>query len=364
MSEQGDKAPAETPADDERDSQEPAPARSGRGGFVLLLLLIIGVAAGGWYWVEGLRADIETRLDAGFDDAAEGTAAVAARQGELASHIDEAAAASAAVAGRIDPLADAQAQLEESVKALYAREAQASLDWVLAEVEYLVFAATQRLALERDVSTAVVALKAADARLRAAQHPDLIGLREQLATDIGKLEAVPDPDVEGLAIFLADAVTRVESLPTKPIADLDMSFSSMTEEEVSGENWEGMAKALWADLRSLVEVKDGKLEDGVLFDPKLRYFLRQNLRLELASARLAVLKRDQENFRAALTLVNDLLDTYYDTDAAAVAAIRARVDEALAVEIAPPVPGIAASLDAVRAKRSDLRDQALAGKSS
>lgn len=143
-----------------------------------------------------------------------------------------------------------------------------------------------------------------------------------------------------------------------------MSFSGMTGEEVSGENWQGLAKALWADLRSLVEVKDGKLEDGVLFDPKLRYFLRQNLRLELASARLAVLKRDEENFRASLALAINLLDAYYDTDAAAVSALRARLDESRAIELAPPIPSVSASLDAVRSKRSDLRDAALAGPSS
>ncbi|MGR8921120.1 MAG: uroporphyrinogen-III C-methyltransferase [Gammaproteobacteria bacterium] len=374
MSEQGERESADEQPGEEQEShdeQSPPPAGGARGPWLLLLLLLVGVAAAGYFWVEQWRGGFDVRLAAGLDDAeqrvaelAADNAALVARLDELGAADDDLAAAADDLAARFDPLADAQDQLEDSVKALYAREAQASLDWVLAEVEYLVFAATQRLALEGDVDTAIEALKAADARLRAAQHPDLIGLREQLAGDIGRLEAVPEADVEGLAIFLADAVRRSEQLPTKPIADLDMSFSGMTAEEASHENWQGMAKALWADLKSLVEVKDGKLEDGVLFDPKLRYFLRQNLRLELASARLALLKRDQENFRAALTLVIDLLDAYYDTEAAGVSALRSRLEESLAVELAPPIPSVSASLDAVRSKRSDLRDAALAGPSS
>ncbi len=347
--------------------EEPSP-RASRGPWFILLILIVVVAGAGYYWVEFVHR--------GMLDALEDRVAAADRQTlDLAARLDEEAArllavsdggarVDAALAGLEDALArlqSAQGDLEDAVKGLYARESRASLDWVLAEAEYLVMAASQRLALEGDVDTARAALVAADNVLRAAQHPELIALRETLAGDIAALEAVAQPDVEGLAIYLAETVTRVDGLPTRPIADIEMSFSRMGEEQVEASNWRRMAQALWSDLRSLVEIKDGELQDGVLFDPELRYFLQQNLRLELASARLAVLRRDTDNFRAACRLVTELLDKYYDPEAAAVRAIRGRLTESLALELAPPLPSVSASLDAVRAKRAAVRDAALAG---
>jgi uroporphyrin-3 C-methyltransferase len=245
-----------------------------------------------------------------------------------------------------------QAELEKSVAALYERGAETSLDWILAEAEYLVFAANQRLALEGDVDTAAAALRSADERLEAADHPNLIPVREQLIKDIGALEAVNLPDSEGLALYLAEVVGRVADLPTKPIADLGPPFSSVKNEEHVVDNWRNLLGAVWDDLVNLVEVKDAELPDSVLFDPELRYFLQQNLRLELASARLAVLRRDTANLRASTSLLKRLLTTYYDVDDAAVGAIVKRLDAAATVELAPELPDIAGSLDKIRGYRA------------
>ena len=83
---------------------------------------------------------------------------------------------------------------------LYEKEDHSALEWVLAEAEYLVLAANQRLALEGDINTAIAALKAAAQRLRSENHPDLIPVRDRLIEDATALEAVILPDTEGLAI--------------------------------------------------------------------------------------------------------------------------------------------------------------------
>lgn len=342
------------PAPEEADEGE-AQERRGHGATVLLLVVVLALAAGAWYWATRVHAPMLDTL----------TARVAALETErdaLAAQIGTADAAAAgladtqaALAANVEGLARSQQTLEESVQALYAKESSESLAWVLAEAEYLVLAATQRLALEHDVDTALAALRAADERLRSAEHPELIPVREQLARDIAALEAVNLPDVEGLAIWLAEAVGRVGELPTKPIAELDMSFSRMRDETATPENWQGVARAMWSDLVSLIEIKDGELPDGVLFDPELRYFLQQNLRLELASARLAVLRRDNANFRAASRLVTELLAQYYDTSDAAVASMVERLNAARDIDLDPDIPSVSASLDTVRAKRVSVR---------
>jgi uroporphyrin-3 C-methyltransferase len=346
-------------ADAATDADAPM-VRQSRGPWLIALVLLLVAAGLGYYWVAFIERPQADALATRIDALESMLAAVDAQLEDGAARDEEARATRQASASRLGELDQAQADLAGALKGLYAKESQSTLAVVLAEVEYLVFAASQRLILERDVVTAAAALKSADLRLRAAQHPDLIALREQLGRDIAALEAVTRPDIEGLAIYLANTVTLVDNLKTKPIADLDMSFTSMGAETVSTDNWQGVAQALWTDLKSLVEIKDGELEDGVLFDPELRYFLQQNLRLELASARLAVLRRDTANFRAAVTLSVNLLETYYAIEDGDVSAIIARLNEHRSLELAPPVPTISGSLDAVRVKREEIRAAAVA----
>lgn len=322
------------------------------------LLVALAVAAAGYWWVTRVEPPRSAALAARVAVLEGAQSGNANRFDTAVAELTQGRNEQAALAAGVAALEHAHASLTDSVKALYARDQQLSLDWALAEAEYLVLAAGQRLALERDVRTARAALEAADERLRTAEHPHLIPVREQLTRDIAALDAVALPDVEGLALYLADAVARVDTLPTKAIADLDMSFAHTREENVSSGDWRGLARAVWADVLSLVEIKDGELPDGVLFDPELRYFLQQNLKLELASARLAVLARDTENFRAAGRLVGDLLTRYYAADDAGVSALLGWLEQQRALELDPEVPAIAGSLDALRSVRATLRETA------
>jgi uroporphyrin-III C-methyltransferase len=341
------------------DADSLAPASARRTGRIWTLLLLIVLIGGVAYWVAFIAQPAHRVTDDRIAGLAADNAKLRAQQAQMEQQLAQVqtfGAQAQAASAALQELGKSQEQLHDAVSGLYAKQTQTSLDWVLAEVEYLIFAASQRLVLERDVATAAAALRSADQRLSAAQHPDVFDLREQLGRDIAALEAVKQPDAEGLAIYLANAVGMVDGLPTRAIADLDMSFSQTSTESVSAENWQGVARALWTDLRSLVEIKDGELEDSVLFDPELRYFLRQNLRLELASARLAILRRDSANFQAAISLAINLLNTYYDTEDGAVSSLISRLDGQLGLQLAPPIPSVSGSLDAVRAKRNTVRE--------
>jgi uroporphyrin-3 C-methyltransferase len=342
-------------------ADSPASAAPAKGGalrvFVwLLLFILIGLlGAGGFYWQKNVyQADLQTlreQLNAVNGAQSEVGTALKASLDAVNAVAAAAAAEASSLGAKIDGTKKAQSDLQRSVTALYEKETQTSVDWVLAEAEYLILAATQRLALERDVQTALAALRAADQRLRSAEHPDLIPIREQILQDVTALEAVNLPDIEGLAIYLAKSIGQVDELPTKPIAEEVRPFSSVRASEYKAEDWRRLGYAIWTDLVELVEVKDADLPDSVLFDPELRYFLRQNLKLELASARLAVLRRDRANLEASVTLINRLFEAYYDTSDASVANISSRLSEAQKLELTPTLPSITSSLDVIRKYR-------------
>jgi uroporphyrin-III C-methyltransferase len=336
------------------------------GGIIAALIALGLVAFGGYYWHQNYYLADREALEAKVNSVSEGQnsmqtalAAVSVDAGPDAS-IEALKAAQKKietsltskvdlVAKQTKEVADSQQKLQQSVTSLYQKEDQSSLDWVLAEAEYLVLAANQRLALEGDINTAIAALKAADQRLGSENHPDLIPIRDQIIEDAAALEAVKLPDIEGLAIYLAKVIEQAKDLPTKKLADSVEPFSGTKNLADDAKQWRNVANAVWTDLVELVEVKDAALPDSVLFDPELKYFLQQNLRLELASARLSVLRRDGQNFRASVGLIKNMLNEFYETSATSVESIIARLDEAESYEFEPALPKITGSLDVIRA---------------
>lgn len=358
-----DHPPAEASPDPEPETEpddSQPPPRGGRAALAVSVILFALLLAGAWYWHQYRYAPALEMLARDVAGAGEAQASVATALESTRAGIDSVGAAAAGARAEVDALGQeldsavqAQADLRRSVSALYEKETQTSVDWVLAEAEYLVLAATQRLALERDIDTAIAALRAADQRLRSADHPDLIPIRDQLIKDIAALEGVNRADVEGLALYLAKTIDQVDGLPTKPIAEEVTPFATVRDGEYAAADWRRLGYAIWSDLVDLVEVKDADLPDSVLFDPELRYFLRQNLKLELASARLAVLRRDRANLEASVGLIKRLFKAYYDENDAGVKSITARLDEAVTLELKPELPGISGSLDVIRRQRAD-----------
>lgn len=358
-------AVSELEAEDDYISLEPEPLadrtprkRSLLGVFswVLLFALILGLGAAAYYWQRNVYENDLASLR-------EQLSAVTGAQSNVSTELESTvsavtATAQSAVQGvdtlraQIESQAAQQGDLARSLSALYERETQTSVDWTLAEAEYLILAATQRLALERDVDTAIAALRAADQRLRSADHPDLIPIRESIIADVTALEAVNLPPIEGLAISIGQWIEQVDSLPTKPIAEEVIAFDKTRSVEFDVGEWRKLGLAIWSDLVNLVEVKDADLPDAVLFDPELRYFLRQNLKLELASARLSVLRGDKANLHSSVGMIQRLLEAYYDVEHDGVTNMLKKLKEAESMDLTPALPNITRSLDVIRKHRA------------
>ena len=331
-----------------------APARrSGMLG-VLALISVLLVASAGYYWTRFVAAPDAAALRAQLGEASAARDALQRRLADADQRLQKLEGAHSAVVAGIDELRRTASGLERSLQAVAAQGGDKSPDWGLAEGEYLILAATQRLALEHDVVTAQAALLTADQRLRNLDHPTVTAVREKLALDLQALAAVPLPDIEGLSLKFAAQIRKLGILHTKPIAEVDTSFSHSRQAPVSSDSWRGALRAMWDDILSLVEIEDGKLPDGVLFDPKLRAVLEQNLKLELSSARLALMQRDTTNYRLAIEIVQQALERYFDPQDAAVKSLTDMLKDVRSVELAPALPDISASLNAVRAARAAL----------
>ena len=250
-----------------------------------------------------------------------------------------------------------QAQLERMYQSL----AQDSIAAALADVENSVSIASQQLVVSGNVRGALVAMQDADGRLKRINQPEAIGLRRLIGRDIDRLRAVPNVDVIALALRL-DAVSA--SLGQLPLASSVTPAATAAEtppeaRQASGFSFERLAstgregwRALVAELSQLFRVNRVDSPDALLLAPEQQYFVRENLRLTLLSARLALLARTEPLFRADVERAADWLEAYYDRRNRAVVNAIETLRQLAGSRISADLPSLGDTLAAVRTARA------------
>jgi uroporphyrin-3 C-methyltransferase len=236
-----------------------------------------------------------------------------------------------------------------ALEALYQELSRSRDESLLADVEQTLVVANQQLQVAGNVKSALIALQAADARLARIDRPQLAGLRKVITRDIERLKLAPYVDVIGISARIENLVSAIDNFPLameeRPARTPDAKKAA-ADAEVSA--WTRFARELWRDMRDLVRIQNMDNPDVALLTPAQAYFLRENLKLRLLGARLALLAHDEKSFKADLKAAREWLTRYYDirdkTVANAVAVVRQLHDSQIGIEL----PDIVASLDAVR----------------
>lgn len=331
------------------------PAKKGNAGLVALIVLLVLLLVGGaGYWlyekVQAMQSRASDQISQYDSKIAELSAQIEEGSSKIEAISSSQQTASSELKTNFQELVGKQTVLTETLETVQNAKPKQESDWIIAEVEYLMTVAQQRLSLERDVPTALAAMQGADSRLRDLGNPNLNGVREQLIKEINALREVEDADISGMVLYLADATSRVESLPLKNFEVPTLNDIKIpTKEEAASGTWKDVSLAMWGDLVKLVEIKDQQVPDAILFDPELRYFLHQNLQLELTSAKLSVLRRDSGSMQASLTRVSDILKRYFDVDAAPVKSILEQVAIMEKTDLKPAMPEVTQALNLLKA---------------
>ena len=249
-------------------------------------------------------------------------------------------------------LDESDRRAEESARAFarLRRRLDGEARWVAAEARYLLAIASHRLTLEREIDTALAALQTAERLLQRIAERDLATARERLRVVIDDLQAVARIDGAGLAGTLAELAAGVEDLPLNELLTADPPPAAAPENEQTPRTnglWNTLATPVWRELRSLVEISKTGAHPPIVWPPERRYFLYQHLRLQLEAARLALLLRDAGAFHGAAQAAIDGLERYFDPASPAVAAALDALRPMLALDLAPPLPSLAAATAAL-----------------
>lgn len=256
--------------------------------------------------------------------------------------------------GRIAELEARVADTQEqrvALEEMYRDLARSADDRVLSEVEQMLVLASQQLQLAGNVRGALAALQVADQRLAKAEKLAATPLRRAITQDMERLKAVAQPDTVGIAVKIDGLINQAETLPlviseTQPMR-VASRYRDPSEQGVSR-----AARDFWEEMKGLVRIRDMETPEVALLAPGQAYFLRENLKLRLLAARVALVARDEASFREDLRATQAWIAKYFDTKAKNTAAALASLKQVAEIPVNIAVPDINASLAAVRTARA------------
>jgi uncharacterized protein HemX len=344
-------SPAQPPSTPKRRATDEP--RTGRRRALLTLLAVALLLALAYLVLESRReASVQReRAEARAREAAEATsrADAAVRQAEDArkrlAELEQAAAEAAIAEAAAAPGRD---------------------DIVVLEVERLVTLAVQDLQLSRQPATALAALELADARLAAANAARWAPLRRALGRDIERLRAVPLVDVTGNALKIDQLIAGADIWPmgNAPAAPPPPPKPSPRPAAKKSEPappapppppptaWERARAWAAAEFGDLVRINEVATPEALLLTGEQEKMLRQQLKLRLLGARIALLARNDRLYHTDIESAQTLLALYYEQRHQAVASAAAMLRQLNTAALGPELPTLADSQSAVRAARA------------
>ena len=329
----------------------PAPAAAARAarrsaGAIVLGLVAAVIALGGaaLAWrsdqrVASLEQELVRRQQESSTQSAE--ARLLAKQAQQGT--TDATAKVALLEARVAEVAVQRGQLEDLIQSL----SRSRDENVLGDVEQSIRVALQQTAITGSAEPLVVTLKQADERLARYSQPRLEGVRRAIARDLDRVKSTNVADISSLGIKLDEAVRMVDDLPL--IASIEArsrdaaaperpasraasaaqaataaarpaSAASAASAAAAEAFWPnrvnaalgGFAARIWDEARSLIRVTRVDAPEAMLLAPEQAYFLKENLKLRLLNARLALLSRQFETAQSDLQVAQGSLDRYFD----------------------------------------------------
>jgi uroporphyrin-3 C-methyltransferase len=303
------------------------------GVALLLTILALALAWTTQQRVRSLERELVRRQADSQVQAAEARVAARAAQ-ELAR---EAAAKAALVEARVSEASMQRSQVEELLQSV----SRSRDENVVADVEAAVRVALQQSALTGSVEPLVATLKQADERLARYNQPRLERVRRAVNRDLDRVKALGVIDIASLSVRLDEAIRQVDELPllalatprgkaqattrtagsaTAPSAPTPAAAAAASAAGLASNDWHGRAGLWWSEavaqvvdeIRSLVRITRIDQPEAMLVAPEQQFFVRENLKLRLLNARLALLSRQFEIAQSDIRDAQAALDRYFE----------------------------------------------------
>ena len=328
--------------------------KSGTGLSLLAILIALGVGGAGYYFgqqqvdefqqkLTALEAQInnKTVVSASAQDVKFDTTQLTQLESENKATQDKIAQVEELINAKSHELVGLQSQIN---KVSAQANAQQPTDWLFSEADFLLNNAVRKLVLDNDVDTAVSLLKLADETLAKVNNSQSAAIRSAINQDLKQLLSVAGVDQNAVMQKLSQLANTVDELPV-----LDVNFGddqNATKLSDSLSDWaENAEKSATSFLNHFIRISPKHGADRKeLLAPNQDIYLRENIRLRLQLAIMAVPRQQNELYKQSLEAVASWIRSYFDTNAEVTQSFLKSVDELSEVSIYVDVPSQLQSL--------------------
>ena len=222
-------------------------------------------------------------------------------------------------------------------------------DFIISEVAQLLKMANNSALFSRDSSSAIKALQLADLQLKELADPRYGLVRRKINEEIGSLELFQQVDTAALSIKLKSLAIRVPDLKLEN--DVPLLGEVVIELEEEPSTTKGYFKEIWADLVNFISVQRIDQSPKPLLVPEQRYFLDQNIQLQLAKAELGLVQNKEFIYSQSLDTATTWLNDYFDPRDDQVIDVLKQISELKAVKLENELPNISGSYSALQSIR-------------
>ena len=328
--------------------------KSGTGLSLLAILIALGVGGAGYYFgqqqvdefqqkLTALEAQInnKTAVSAPAQDVKFDTTQLAQLESANKVTQDKIAQVEELINAKSHELVGLQSQIN---KVSAQANAQQPTDWLFSEADFLLNNALRKLVLDNDVDTAVSLLKLADETLAKVNNSQSAAIRSAINQDLKQLLSVAGVDQNAVMQKLSQLANTVDELPV-----LDVNFGdeqNATKLSDSLSDWaENAEKSATSFLNHFIRISPKHGADRKeLLAPNQDIYLRENIRLRLQLAIMAVPRQQNELYKQSLEAVASWIRSYFDTNAEVTQSFLKSVDELSELSIYVDVPSQLQSL--------------------
>ncbi|RBP82391.1 heme biosynthesis protein HemY [Marinomonas rhizomae] len=346
----------ESKAQPPKETGQKQPATSPIKTFAVLSLglSVIAIATSGWLYFQSTKST----LPSDFQQLAAQQIALDSKlntnqlnKSQLTQLIDQVKASEQTILLQKTELATQQAQQDEKLLSLESKlnrlNNTTKEDWKLAEAEYLIRLANQRLLLEADNNGAATLLVNADDILNELEDPIVFATRKALAKDIQALRSISQFDLEGAYLNLNALYDNVQTLPQRePSQEWQASTKEKTQqtEHSATEKLTSVLESFWQSLRSLVVINYNHKPIKALLPPAEYQELITGIQLQLEIAQVALIKGEPVIYQQALSRVANATTEHFETKSNRVTTFLASLTALQQLNPSPDLPLPRASL--------------------
>ena len=328
--------------------------KSGTGLSLLAILIALGVGGAGYYFGQQQVDEFQQKLTA-LEAQINNKTVVSAPAQEVKfdttqlAQLESANKATQNKIAQVEELINAKSHelvgLQSQINKVSAQaNAQQPTDWLFSEADFLLNNALRKLVLDNDVDTAVSLLKLADETLAKVNNSQSAAIRSAINQDLKQLLSVAGVDQNAVMQKLSQLANTVDELPV-----LDVNFGddqNATKLSDSLSDWaENAEKSATSFLNHFIRISPKHSADRKeLLAPNQDIYLRENIRLRLQLAIMAVPRQQNELYKQSLEAVASWIRSYFDTNAEVTQSFLKSVDELSEVSIYVDVPSQLQSL--------------------